>query len=77
MYWIDLTANCVGGQKEFYCDTPQDVENMPTSSKEGVVQEDNSSAHKKCAKGSSVYCIGKYLLIMVMLSIIVNTIIFM
>lgn len=58
MYWIDLTANCVGGQKEFYCDTQQDIENMPTSSKEGVVQEDNSSAHKKCAKGSSVYCIG-------------------
>lgn len=57
-YWIDSTAKCVGGQKEFYCDETSDISTMPTSSAEGTPQTGDTTAHKKCAKGSSVYCIG-------------------
>lgn len=57
-YWIDPTAKCVGNVKEFYCDDASDIDTMPTSSEEGTVQEGSTSAHKKCAKGSSTYCIG-------------------
>lgn len=60
MYWIDSTQEYTGTPtiRNFYCDTPADITNLPTSSSEGVQQGDDTVSCQKVSPGSSCLCIG-------------------
>lgn len=61
-YWLDESSetNNMGSsrQKDFYCDSSEDIVNLPTSTHEGVPQGDTVT-HKKVDKGSSCLCMGE------------------
>lgn len=52
-YWINKYGNnnhptwC-----QFYCDSDEDIANLPTSENEGVKQDKDTTAHRKCCVGS-------------------------
>ncbi len=59
MYWInqnnpDMRGDC----RAFYCDTEDDVKNLPTSTKLGVQQGNDVTSCQKVGKGSSCLVIG-------------------
>lgn len=60
MYWIDTDDTHTGSpaQRDFMCDTPDDIENLPTSSKMGVQQGADTISCQKCNRGSSCFCIS-------------------
>lgn len=67
MYWIDESGQARGtsNQVDFYCDTPSDIPNLPTSSAPGVQQGDDTVSCKPCGIGSFCLCIstsGGYIL---------------
>ena len=59
MYWIDPSQEDVGTppQRDFYCDTPDDIPNLPTSTKLGVQQGEDTVSNQIVSKGSSCFCI--------------------
>ena len=55
-YWYDdLSARQPTSRRviDFVCDTNADIQDLPTSSKEGVPQQGDSTLHQKVEKGSS------------------------
>ena len=58
-YWLDSNQSYTGSpaQRDFWCDTPDDVQNLPTSSAEGVQQGEDTVSCQKCEKGSTCFCI--------------------
>lgn len=60
MYWIDPAQQKTGtpGVRDFYCDEPADVRNLPTSSALGVQQGEDTVSCQKVYPGSSCMCIG-------------------
>ena len=60
MYWLDTSQKYIGSpaQQSFYADTVDDIQNLPTSTKEGVKQGTDSTSYRKTAKGSSCFVIG-------------------
>lgn len=59
MYWInpndpDMKGNC----RAFYCDTMDDIPNLPTSSALGVQQGNDIISCQKVEKGSNCMVIG-------------------
>lgn len=60
MYWIDSDKEYTGtpAQMDFWCDTPDDVPNLPTSSRLGVQQGDDTVSCQKVNKGSTCFCIS-------------------
>ena len=60
MYWLDSAQSYAGSenQRDFYCDTPDDIPNLPTSSHEGVQQGDDTVSCQVVDKGSSCFCIN-------------------
>lgn len=66
-YWIDPTQEDVGTppQRDFMCDTPADVPNLPTMTRLGVQQGEDTVSNQIVEKGSSCFCIspvGLYIL---------------
>ena len=59
MYWIDTSSESHGSpiQTSFFCDTTSDIQNLPTSTAEGVKQGDDDISCRKCNKGSFCICI--------------------
>lgn len=52
-YWINKSGNNNHSSwRQFYCDSDTDIANLPTSESEGVKQEMDSTAHRKCCIGS-------------------------
>lgn len=52
-YWVSNAKNDTKPDwRQFYCDSEADVKNLPTSIKEGVEQDIDFTAHRKCAIGS-------------------------
>ena len=52
-YWINQSGNKNRPNwRQFYCDTEEDVSSLPTSSKGGVKQVGDSTAHQNFAIGS-------------------------
>ncbi len=52
-YWVNQAGNNNrAGWRQFYCDTDADVQNLPTSITEGIKQNADTVAHKKCSIGS-------------------------
>ena len=52
-YWINQSGNSTRPNwRQFYCDTDTDINNLPTSSRQGIKQEGDSSAHQSCSVGS-------------------------
>ena len=52
-YWINKSENNNHPSwRQFYCDSDTDIANLPTSENEGVKQEMDSTAHRKCCVGS-------------------------
>jgi hypothetical protein len=60
MYWLDASQSYVGSpaQQAFYADEESDIQNLPTSKKEGVKQGKDTTSYKKTAKGSSCFVIA-------------------
>lgn len=59
MYWINGNNHeMVGGCRSFYADTVDDIDNLPTSTREGVPQGNDTLAHKKVKKGSTCLVIN-------------------
>lgn len=57
-YFLDHNSNYVpSGQKVFYCDEPSDIDNLPTSKKEGAPQN-GTVTDNKVQPGSSCLCIS-------------------
>ena len=54
-YWIDSDKEYVGtpAQMDFWCDTPDDVQNLPTSSTMGVQQGEDTVSCQMVNKGST------------------------
>lgn len=61
-YWIDSSTSYTGMgypvQRDFYCDTSADINDLPTSTHEGVQQGNDTVSCKPVSKGSSCLCIG-------------------
>ena len=52
-YWINQAGNSTRPNwRQFYCDADSDIDNLPTSTTEGVKQDVDSMAHKCCSVGS-------------------------
>lgn len=68
MFWIDPNQEYAAGtpvQRDFWCDTPEDIANLPTSSSPGIQQGEDTVSCQICAKGSTCFCIspvGLYIL---------------
>ena len=60
MYWLDTTQEYTGtpGIRNFFCDDPSDIPNMPTSTSEGVQQGDDTVSCQMVNPGSFCLCIG-------------------
>lgn len=60
MYWLDVTQNYTGYPliRNFFCDEPSDIANLPTSTTEGVQQGSDTVSCQKVNAGSSCLCIG-------------------
>ena len=62
MYWFDTSdpgrLSSSDRQVSFWCDTPSDIANLPTSSAPGVQQGDDTVSCKPVDKGSSCICIS-------------------
>ena len=59
MYWINPNnPDMRGGCKAFECDSQSDIQNLPTSSREGVQQGDDIISCQKVAKGSTCMCMN-------------------
>ena len=60
MYWLDSAQSYSGSenQRDFFCDTPDDIPNLPTSSHEGIQQGDDTVSCQIVEKGSSCFCIS-------------------
>lgn len=58
-YWINQVGNSNRANwRSFYADTDGDIANLPTSSQEGVKQEVDPIAHKRCSIGSECMSLG-------------------
>lgn len=59
-YWLDTNQDYAGtpAQRDFWCDTTDDVQNLPTSTTLGVQQGDDTVSCQKCNKGSTCFCIS-------------------
>lgn len=58
-YWINQAGNRNRPDwRQFYCDADTDVTNLPTSKSEGVKQDGDSTAHKRCSVGSECLVLG-------------------
>ena len=58
-YFIDYNNSYVPGkQVSFFCDTPDDIQNLPTSRREGVPQSGDTSVDDKVVAGSTCLCIS-------------------
>ena len=58
-YWIrSAGSDTRSGHRTFYMDSDSDLINLPTSKKEGVKQDVDSTANHKCAIGSEALSIG-------------------
>lgn len=59
-YWIDTTQDYTGTPaiRNFFCDSPSDIQNLPTSSHEGVQQGNDTISCQKVNPGSFCLCIG-------------------
>lgn len=60
MYWIDSATADTGTppQRDFWCDTPDDISNLPTSIHLGVQQGDDTVSNQIVAHGSTCFCIS-------------------
>lgn len=60
MYWLDSSQQYTGfpTQRDFYCDTPDDIENLPTSVAPGVQQGDDTISCQIVSPGSSCMCLS-------------------
>ena len=60
MYWLDSSQQYAGypTQRDFYCDTPEDIPNLPTSSTPGIQQGDDTVSCQIVSPGSSCMCIS-------------------
>lgn len=57
-YWIDYNNSYVPSrQMSYMCDTASDIADLPTSSNEGAIMNDDVT-HKTCKEGSFCLCIG-------------------
>lgn len=57
-YWVqDTDVDNNMGRKSLYCDFLADIDKLPTHKKEGVKQEDDSTASNTCVYGSSCLCL--------------------
>lgn len=57
-YWIDYNNSYVPSrQMSYMCDTTSDIADLPTSSNEGAIMNDDVT-HKTCKEGSFCLCIG-------------------
>ena len=60
-YWFDESSatNAMGSsrQKDFYCDTDEDIVDLPRNSAPGKPMGDTVT-HKEVDKGSTCLCIG-------------------
>ena len=57
-YWINKSGNDNRPNwRQFYCDDESDMDNLPTSFKDGMRQKIDTSAHKPCSIGSECLCI--------------------
>ena len=57
-YWLNSNAErALNGQKSYYCDSPEDITDLPTNLNEGKNMGD-SVTHRKCNPGSFCLCIG-------------------
>jgi hypothetical protein len=59
-YWLDSSQSYAGSpvQRDFWCDTDSDIQNLPTSAHEGVQQGEDTVSCQKCEKGSTCFCIS-------------------
>lgn len=55
-YWI-LKTNNYNGAKYFQCDYINDIEKLPTTTKEGEKQEGDSVSSYRCQYGSQCLCL--------------------
>ena len=59
MYWINPNnSDMAGGCRSFEADTTADVQNLPTSTREGVQQGDDIISCQKVQKGSTCLVIS-------------------
>ena len=57
-YWLDHNVDHIpGAQKSYFCDSSDDIADLPTSSQEGASMGD-SVTHLKCKPGSFCLCIA-------------------
>lgn len=57
-YWIDESAKVGSGrQVTFFCDSDNDISNLPTSSASGVKQDTDDVSCLPCGKGSKALAI--------------------
>lgn len=59
-YWIQKPATNENnsGYRFFYCEEESDVANLPTSTQDGVQQENDTVSNKRCAVGSEACVIS-------------------
>lgn len=59
MYYIDYSQSYMPTrQVSFICDTPDDLADLPTSTREGTPQAGDSSIDDKVVAGSTCLCIS-------------------
>lgn len=60
MYWLDSSQQYTGfpTQRDFYCDTPADIANLPTSTTPGVQQGEDTISCQIVSPGSSCMCLS-------------------
>lgn len=54
-YWI-VKSNNYNNSKYFQCDYVSDIDNLPTTKKEGKKQQNDTISSYKCAPGSQCLC---------------------
>lgn len=59
-YWIDASQQYSGSQtqRDFYCDTPDDIANLPTNLAPGVQQGEDTVSCQIVSPGSSCMCLS-------------------
>lgn len=56
-YWVHESGNKNSALwKSYMCDYITDIENLPTTKKEGLPQTDDSVSKNRCAPGSRCFC---------------------
>ena len=58
-YWIQETGgnHNLSNYRMFYFDTESEIDDLPTATKEGKQQDDDSVSAQKCSYGSEAYCL--------------------